>query len=74
MTKKYYSDQTKFVHEAAQGFLESGLITKNEMKEFNQGCLVNEKEKQTLKQNQQTKTRKTITRKDVRQTQLKKAS
>ena len=49
MTKKYYSEQTKFIHKAAQGFFESGLITKNKMKEFDQGCIVREKNKSKIK-------------------------
>ena len=66
MTKKYQSQHAEVIHKTAEDFLESGFFTKKDMKKFDDMCLVNEEQQ---KQNQQTKTRKT-----VRQTQLKKAS
>ena len=62
MTKKYRDIHAKFVHKTAQGFFESGLITKERMKEYDESCLVKEKKQ------------KIQTHETAKQVQLEKAS
>ena len=42
MAKKYYSEALEAVHESARDLYEIGAISENEMKEFDEGCFVNE--------------------------------
>jgi len=42
MEKKYYSEAIEAVHESARDLFEIGAISKDEMKEFDKGCFVNE--------------------------------
>ena len=52
MTVKYKSERLEVVHKTAQGLFDSGLITKERMKKFDDICLVKE-EKQMPKQMRQ---------------------
>jgi len=42
MEKKYYSEALMAVHESARDLYEIGAISEDEMKEFDEGCFVNE--------------------------------
>jgi len=44
MEKKYYSEALMAVHQSARDLYEIGAISENEMKEFDKGCLVQERE------------------------------
>jgi putative transcriptional regulator len=46
MEKKYYSEALEAVHQSARDLYEIGAISENEMKEFDEGCLVNEPDKE----------------------------
>jgi len=46
MDKKYYSEALMAVHQSAKDLFEIGAITDAEMKEFDEGCLVKEPEKE----------------------------
>ena len=46
MGKKYYSEALEAVHESARDLYEIGAISENEMKEFDEGCFVNEPDKE----------------------------
>ena len=40
--KKYKSEALMVIHQDAQGLYQLGIINDDEMKEYNEGCLVNE--------------------------------
>jgi len=46
MGKKYYSEALEAVHQSAKDLLEIGAISEKEMKKFDEGCLVNETDKE----------------------------
>jgi putative transcriptional regulator len=46
MGKKYYSEALEAVHQSAEDLYKIGAISENEMKEFDEGCFVNEPEKE----------------------------
>ena len=46
MEKKYYSEALMAVHQSARDLFEIGAISEKEMKEFDEGCLVHEPQKE----------------------------
>ena len=45
MGKRYYSEALMAVHQSARDLFEIGAISEDEMKEFYEGCFVNEPDK-----------------------------
>jgi len=46
MGKKYYSEALEVVHQSARDLLEIGAISEKEMNEFDEGCFVNDTDKE----------------------------
>jgi putative transcriptional regulator len=44
MGEKYYSEALEAVHQSAKDLFEIGAISESEMKEFDEGCLIEEHE------------------------------
>jgi putative transcriptional regulator len=44
MEKKYYSEALEAVHQSAKDLFEIGAVTEDEMKEFDEGCFIEEPE------------------------------